>query len=165
VDVNPCYSPDGRWIAFQSDRSGRLEVWVMDAEGGGARQLSNEGVGGHFLRWNDAGDAVIFRCPTCDGTGMTMEVSINGGPARQLVKSMGGSHISFSPDRSRIMDVVGHKTLWASPVRSGKPEKVYEFGDPSVRIDYPVWSPDGRWVLFDRFSPQGGDVWTMKGFD
>jgi Tol biopolymer transport system component len=29
----------------------------------------------------------------------------------------------------------------------------------------PAWSPDGRWVLFDRFRPQGGDIWMMEGFE
>jgi len=46
-------------------------------------------------------------------------------------------------------------------VELGVPAKVFEFPDPSVRIDYPVWSPDGRWVLFDRFLPKGGDIWMM----
>jgi Tol biopolymer transport system component len=73
--------------------------------------------------------------------------------------------MSLSPDYTFIMDVVGHKTLWVSPLVSGKPEKVFEFSDPDVRIDYPVWSPDGKWVLFDRFRPQGGDIWMMENFE
>jgi len=28
-----------------------------------------------------------------------------------------------------------------------------------------VWSPDGKWVLFDRFRPQGGDIWMLKNFE
>jgi hypothetical protein len=60
------------------------------------------------------------------------------------------------------MDVLGHRTLWCSPLRDGEPRKVFEFDDPESRIDYPVWSPDGRWVLFDRFVPQGGDVWSVE---
>jgi Tol biopolymer transport system component len=70
----------------------------------------------------------------------------------------GGSHISFSPDRSRIMDVVSHKVLWVTPLAGAAPEKVFEFSDSNARIDYTVWSPDGRWVLFDRFQPQGGNI-------
>jgi len=77
----------------------------------------------------------------------------------------GGSHISLSPDHSRIMDVVGHGVLWVSPVSGGNPEMVCEFPDPDVRIDYPVSSPDGKWVLFDRFRPQGGDIWAMSGME
>jgi len=40
--------------------------------------------------------------------------------------------------------------------------KVFDFGTSEVRIDYPVWSPDGRWVLFDRAQPSGGDVWMLE---
>jgi len=90
---------------------------------------------------------------------------LTGGEPEPLVESAGGAHISLSPDHSRIMDVIGHRVLWVSPVAGTKPEKVYEFSDPTVRIDYPVWSPDGKWILFDRFLPQGGDVWMMESFE
>jgi Tol biopolymer transport system component len=41
---------------------------------------------------------------------------------------------------------------------------VFQFADPDVRIDYPLWSPDGRWILFDRAAPRGGDLWVLEGF-
>jgi hypothetical protein len=71
--------------------------------------------------------------------------------------------MSLSPGESLMMDVLGHRTLWCSPLRDGAPRKVFEFDDAESRIDYPVWSPDGRWILFDRFQPQGGDVWAVEG--
>ena len=163
VNVNPFYSPDGKLIAYQSDQSGRLEVWVTNADGSNSRRLTNVGVMGHFMRWAADGLGIVFRC-TCNGKPATMKVSVSGGEPQPFAETMmGGSHMSFSPDRTRIMDVVGHKVLWVSPVNGGKPEKVYEFPDPDVRIDYPIWSPDGRWVMFDRFRPQGGDIWAMSG--
>ncbi len=58
---------------------------------------------------------------------------------------------------------MAHKELWVSPLSGGSPEKVFEFDDADARIDYPVWSPDGKWILFDRFVPQGGDIWLMEG--
>jgi eukaryotic-like serine/threonine-protein kinase len=165
VNVNPFYSPDGKLIAYQSDQSGRLEVWVMNADGSNPRRLTNVGVTGHFMRWSGDGTGVVFRC-TCSGKPATMKVSVSGGDPQPFAETMmGGSHMSFSPDRTRIMDVVGHKLLWVSPVNGGKPEKVYEFPDSNARIDYPVWSPDGRWVMFDRFRPQGGDIWAINGVE
>ena len=165
VNVNPFYSPDGKLIAYQSDQSGRLDVWVMNADGSNPRRLTNVGVMGHFMRWAGDGLGIVFRC-TCNGKPATMKVSLSGGEPQPFAETMtGGSHMSFSPDRTRIMDVVGHKVLWVSPVNGGKPEKVYEFPDPDVRIDYPVWSPDGRWVMFDRFRPQGGDIWAISGVE
>ena len=162
LDINPFYSPDGRSIAFESDRSGRLEVWVMDADGGNARALTSVGVGGHFLRWTRDGEGILFRCPTAR---KTMRASLDGGAPRPLPEVAGGAHMSFSPDESRVMDVVAHKTLWVSPLNGGDPEPVFEFEDPDARIDYPVWSPDGKWILFDRFRPQGGDIWMMEGVE
>src|SRR6202790_5158937 len=165
VNVNPFYSPDGKLIAYQSDQSGRLDVWVMNADGSNPRRLTNVGVMGHFMRWAGDGLGIVFRC-TCNGKPATMKLSLSGGEPQPFAETMtGGSHMSFSPDRTRIMDVVGHKVLWVSPVNGGKPEKVYEFPDPDVRIDYPVWSPDGRWVMFDRFRPQGGDIWAISGVE
>ena len=164
VEVNPCFSPDGKMIAYSSDQTGRPEVWVMRSDGSEARQLTDAGLGvmGHFQRWTQNGDAVIFRSP---GSAVTVKVYLDGRAPEILPEVAGGAHMSFSPDYSRIMDVVGHKALWVSPLHGGKPEKVFEFEDPDIRIDYPVWSPDGRWVLFDRSRPQGGDVWMMENFE
>lgn len=164
TDVNPFCSPDGRLIAYVSDQSGRPEVWLMKSDGSDARQLTDVGVMGHFLRWNRDGDAILFRCPG-HGNAQTMEVSIDGAEPKKVAEVAGGSHMSLSPDYSLVMDVIGHKVLWVSPLVSGKPERVFEFEDPDVRIDYPVWSPDGNWVLFDRFKPQGGDIWMMENIE
>jgi Tol biopolymer transport system component/predicted Ser/Thr protein kinase len=165
LDINPFFSPDGATIAFQSDRSGRLEVWAMNSDGSNQRQLTKIGVTGHFLRWSHDGANVTFRCP-CGGKPQTYQVASAGGdPVPLNSEIVGGSHMSFSPNYSLIMDVVGHKILWVSPATTGKPVKVYEFPDGESRIDYPVWSPDGRWVLFDRFRPQGGDVWEIENFE
>jgi eukaryotic-like serine/threonine-protein kinase len=162
IDVNPFFSPDGRHIAFQSDRDGRLEVWVMDASGHGARQLTRQGVMGHFLRWTPDGMHIVFRSASSEKPGL-WRVAMDGGEPEPLPKVMGGSHLSLSPDATRIMDVVEHRTLWVSPLDGTPPERVFEFPDPDVRIDYPVWSPDGSYVLFDRLRPQGGNIWILEG--
>ncbi len=163
IDVNPVFSPDGRHIAYASDQGGRLEVWVMGADGRQARPLTQVGVAGHFLLWTPESDALLFRCPA--PSSRTMRVALSGSDPEPTAEVVGGAHMSFSPDGARILDVLGHKALWVSPLVSGSPEKVFEFTDPDVRIDYPFWSPDGRSVLFDRFRPQGGDVWMMEGIE
>jgi len=165
IDINPFFSPDGRSIAYVSDQGGRLEVWAMNADGGRPRQLTHTGVMGHFLRWTTGGEKIVYRCPSFGGAARTLEVPLAGGEPQPLPEIAGGAHMSFSPDFSKILDVVGHKTLWVSPLAGGSPEPVFEFDDPDVRIDYPVWSPDGRSLLFDRFRPQGGDVWVMEGLE
>jgi len=131
----------------------------MRSDGSEQRQLSKIGVSGHFLRWSHAGARVTFRCP-CGGKPPTYEVTLSDdAPVPLNSEIVGGAHMSFSPDDSFLMDGV------VSPGASGKPLRVYEFPDGESRIDYPVWSPDGKWVLFDRFRPQGGDIWMIQNFE
>ncbi len=160
METNPFFSPDGRHIAYHSDATGRIEVWVADADGGNARQLSTVGAAGHFMRWSDDGRSVYFRSDAAPADRPIMRVAVAGGAAEPAFA--GGSHISLSPDRALVMDVTGHKVLWVYPV-DGRPRwRAFEFADADSRIDYPVWSPDGQWVLFDRGTPRGGDVWVLE---
>lgn len=47
---------------------------------------------------------------------------------------------------------------------SGAPQKLHSFDESDVRIDYPAWTPDGKWILVERSKPQGGDIWMIEGF-
>jgi Tol biopolymer transport system component len=40
LDETPAYFPDGKRIAFQSDRTGRMEIWLMNVDGTDARQVT-----------------------------------------------------------------------------------------------------------------------------
>jgi TolB protein len=162
VEVNPFFSPDGGRIAYQSDRDGRLEVWVMNADGSDPRQVTRVGAMGHFVRWSRDGEWIYFRSQS--GDQLVHRVRASGGEPELLSSVKGGSHLSLNPDQSRIMDVLAHHVLWVSPVAGGKAETVYSFPNPDVRIDYPVWSHRGDWILFDRFSPRGGDIWMLENF-
>jgi TolB protein len=162
TDTNPFYSPDGRLIAFLSDRGGRSELWVMNADGSQARRVAGVVAGGHFLRWTDDSRAIVFRAES----GARVQIyraSVEDGSLTPLPAVASGAHMSFSPDRVRVLDVRGHKTLWVYPLDGSAPREIFSFADPDVRIDYPSWSPDGRWILFDRAAPRGGDLWMIEG--
>jgi eukaryotic-like serine/threonine-protein kinase len=161
-DINPFYSPDGKYIAFHSDEKGRLEPWVISSDGSEMRQLTSMPAGLHFMRWTKDGKSVIFRSPTSPKPSL-WTVPVTGEEAKFLIDPPGTAHISLSPDHTLIMDVVNHMVLWAAPLDGSEPYKVFEFDDPEVRIDYPVWSPDGRYILFDHLRPSGGNIWIAEG--
>jgi serine/threonine-protein kinase len=164
VHINPFYSPDGRWIAYHADRDGRFKPWVMSADGSGQRRLADVGAAGHFLRWTPDSRQVLVAAEPPGGA-QTLLVDATTGATTRLPDVVGGSHMSWSPDHSRILDVRGHKALWVTPLRGDSAYQVFEFPDPAERIDYPVWSPDGRFVLFDHDVPHGGDIWVLEGVE
>ena len=57
-EVDPRFSPDGRWIAYQSDQTGRSEIYVRGVEGGGEFRISGDG--GVSPEWNPAGGQIFF---------------------------------------------------------------------------------------------------------
>jgi Tol biopolymer transport system component len=134
----------------------------MSSDGSSQRSIYNGAAGGHFLRWTEDGKSVVFRSERGTQT-QVLAVPVSGGAAVSYPEIASGAHMSFSPDRKLILDVRGHKALWVHPVNGSPAYKVFEFPDPDVRIDYPVWSPDGKWVLFDRAAPRTGDIWMLEG--
>jgi serine/threonine protein kinase len=69
------FSPDGRWVAYESDESGRYEIYVGPFPGpGGKRQISAGG--GELPRWRADGKEILYAAP--NGKLMAAEVSIKG---------------------------------------------------------------------------------------
>jgi Tol biopolymer transport system component/predicted Ser/Thr protein kinase len=78
--LTPRFSPDGHWLAYQSDQSGRDEIYVLPYPGpGGQRQVSTEG--GTEPVWNPSGRELFYR----NGDKM-MAVAINTQPSFSVGK-------------------------------------------------------------------------------
>jgi serine/threonine-protein kinase len=59
-EVSPKFSPDGRWLAYESDESGQPEIYVRAYPGPGGRfQISSEG--GREAAWNPNGRELFYR--------------------------------------------------------------------------------------------------------
>ena len=59
-DVTPAWSPDGRRIAFASERDGNLEIYVMNADGSGVTRLTYNGANDLFPDWSPDGRRIAF---------------------------------------------------------------------------------------------------------
>lgn len=57
-DIYPRFSPDGRWIAFSSDRMGNNDVFVIPVEGGEPRQLTFATTNDDVLYWTPDGKGI-----------------------------------------------------------------------------------------------------------
>jgi tricorn protease len=59
-DVYGRFSPDGKWIAFSSERNGNLDVFLMPANGGNAKQLTSHSADDVVLGWSADSRSILF---------------------------------------------------------------------------------------------------------
>jgi dipeptidyl aminopeptidase/acylaminoacyl peptidase len=87
-DMSPDFSPDGSRIAFRSNRSGSMEIWVSGRDGSHAVRLTHfQGAQVRGPRWSPDGESIIFAvAPT--GKMELYLVPVGGGPVRRLFESL-----------------------------------------------------------------------------
>jgi tricorn protease len=104
-DVAPRFSPDGKWIAFSSNRYGNYDVFVMPATGGEAKQLTWYSGPDQVVGWSHDGKRILFASARGDGAFPSVtnlyEVPAEGGLEQPLPADW-GSWGSWSPDGARL---------------------------------------------------------------
>ncbi len=101
-DVFGRFSPDGKWIAFSSDRGGNLDVYIIPARGGNAKQLTFHSADDTVLGWTPDSRAILFTSSRGEHVMAQLYlVSVDGGLPRPAGTDMGVQG-SFSPDGKRL---------------------------------------------------------------
>lgn len=130
-EVQPRFSPDGRRIAFTSDRGGGDNIWVMNADGGDKRQVTKEDFRLVYQpTWSPDGQYIAgkkhFTTQRSLGTGEIWLWHVSGGGGQMLVKRPSEQHQkelgepAFSPDGKRI---------WFT--RNQSPGPIFEYAQDS----------------------------------
>jgi eukaryotic-like serine/threonine-protein kinase len=139
-DGMPQYSPDGKKIAFNSDRSGSLEYWICDADGSNAIQLTHFGgdlTGGP--QWSPDSTRLTFQS-NVEGHSEVYVISARGGSPRRLTFSSGSENPSWSKDGRWIYFNSMKSEIQRIPAEGGSVGLVMG-GAPGWG---PLESPDGK---------------------
>jgi tricorn protease len=168
-DRNPTYSPDGRWVSYVSDESGREEIYVKAADGSGAaRKLTDIDALKFAHVWSPDSRSIAFT----SSDNVLRVVSGDGGRPRDIASSRFGNigAPAWSPDGRWLVFSRNEAT------RTGELFVVSSAGGEEQRITFdsytdaaPAFSSDGRTLYFVRVEGvgQGGGgqqqshLWAM----
>ncbi len=159
----PAFSPDGKWIAFDGQYDGNIDVFVMPAEGGEPRRLTWHPAADIVVGWTPDSKRVLFasaREAYADFDRLYTVSAEGGWP--EVLPMWRGEDASYSPDGSRIAYVPNLKwqTAWKR-YKGGQTTPIYV-----VKLDnlgslekvprensndsHPVWFGDTVYFLSDR---------------
>jgi Tol biopolymer transport system component/tRNA A-37 threonylcarbamoyl transferase component Bud32 len=142
-------SPDKEWIAFDSNRSGNQDIWIMRKDGSGLRQLTTNAAHDWLGSWSPDGKQIVFHSLRRGNRDLYV-MPVAGGAITPLTShpavdfiprwSPEGDKIAFASNRSGNMDI------WIIPTGGGEAKQV-TFHEAKEDVEY--WSPDGKQLVFN----------------
>src|SRR3984957_11914687 len=177
VERDAAISPDGRFVAFLSKRSGPLDIWISQVGTGSAVNLTQGKTGNldalvRAVGFSGDGSQIWFH--EVDVTAPLRIVPLMGGAPRVFLASSPVKtppwNVAWSPDGNRLVyhTADGGDPMFVTDRTGASPHQIL-IDNPGFHNHYPVWSRDGQWIYFVRgfvttshmdlwrISPKGGE--------
>ncbi|OPL18722.1 MAG: hypothetical protein AVO35_05170 [Candidatus Aegiribacteria sp. MLS_C] len=167
IEHSPCHSPDGRYIAFTSDRTGGGDVYFTETGGGLSTRLTFHAGTDLALCWNASSDSVYFLTSREGGDSWVYSVPVTGGTPCPVAR-VTAENLCLLPDGMAVER--GFTEWWRKHYRGSAARRIWVGG-------YGEWSLldgsdlDSRWpmyssltgeVLFVREDGSGhGALWSV----
>jgi tricorn protease len=161
----PSWSPDGKWIAFVSDKSGMDEVWMAHEDGTGLKKLSEGDGEKSAIQWAPDSKALIYEA----SDHKLYRYELDGGKTSVIASGEAGNvqGARFSPDGKWVAyskldhDLRPHVYVALS---TGGTERRVGNDDLLFSENNPVWTPDGKRLLFLAGLAQAGSATLRRAF-
>ena len=169
---HPRWSPDGKTIAFASDRGGSSQVWLLPLAGGEAQQLTRLPIDVSGPIWSPRGDKIAFVAEVYPGLHARAD-----GRERQGTRGGQEQGAYFRPPDDSPLDELGRgqgSHLFVADARSGQARDL----TPKLEVNTPpapfggstdyAWSPDGKELAFtaepvkNHAWSTNNDIWTVS---
>ncbi len=141
-DVSPTWSPDGKRIAFVSNRSGNPQIYVKDLESGRVDRFTYQGRYNTQPSWSPKGDRIVYSGME-GGRNDIYVAGFDGRPPAQLTRDAGNNESpSWSPDGSMIVfssDREGRARIYVMTAFGTDQRKLLTL--PGEQTN-PQWSPN-----------------------
>ncbi len=166
LQTDPTLSPDGRFLAYASDRAGNFDIWVQPVASGDPVQVTKDPESDTQPAWSPDGSTIVFRSEHAGG-GLFLVPAL-GGPRRQLTSV--GERPTWSRNGTEVLFQVGLSVnigegtthFYAVPAGGGSPE---ELATPVLAHGTWKWiaeHPDGRLSAAGTHDTRGMGFYTFS---
>ena len=155
----PQVSPDGKKLAFMSDRSGTMEIWTSDRDGGNPVQLTAVGSAG-TPRWSPDSESIVFDVSGARGPAKIYKIKLGSSEPQLLTAddfenrcpswSRDGKWIYFASTRSNQYQV------WKVPAGGGAAIQVTKQGGHAA-----LESADGKTLYYAKTGYANPEIWQV----
>lgn len=157
LTLQPSYSPDGRRVAFTSDRLGSWEIWVSSSGGANAGRITAMGGGQTGSpRWSPDGRYIAFDARPSGQSDLWIAAA-DGSMKRNLTASPSDDFLPTWSTDSRFLYFVSNRSgrdeVWRIGLDGEKPTQITHAG-----ASYAIQSSDGKWLLISR----GAELWKKS---
>lgn len=153
--IQPRFSPDGKKIAFASDREGQWDIYILDLDRRAVTQVTHSSDHELAPAWSPDGKWLAYsRLSSATGAWELWMASLEDGAERCIGT---GLMPRFSPDGSRIAFQRPRQrdgrlfSIWTVQLNDGEPSWPTEVAsEPGAALICPTWSPDGAKIAYCR---------------
>ncbi|HEY3132270.1 MAG TPA: protein kinase [Acidobacteriota bacterium] len=148
VEAQPSLSPDGRSVAFVSDRGGRFDIWIGLVTGGSIVRITNDGNLKARPQWSPDGTKIAYARLNDAGLWDIWMVPSLGGMARRVLSD--AADPAWSPDgRSLAYVNLADRSISLCDAAGGSARALSKT-DPPFQLRQPAFSRNGRQLAFVR---------------
>lgn len=161
----PTWSPDGTRLAYNSDESGKRDIWVRQLRVGQSVNLTKDypGTSNRVLDWSPDGEWLAFLSNRGEA-GLFIMPALGGNPRQILSLEQRGwvQDASWSPDGSKLVFV--QDSIYTVSAQGGRPSTI-PFVTKALFLQDAVWSPDGTRIAISEIMGVGistSRLWTLR---
>lgn len=164
-DQWPRFCPDGKSIAYFSNKSGNEDIYILEIESGKETQLTTHKSNDFFHSWAPDGKAIVFTSERSGNRDLWL-IPTDGGIEKQLTNSPESEDDAvFSPDGKWIaFDSAkgGNQEIWIMPA-DGDYSQAKQLTQQSGLTQVPGWSHDSKWIAFEHNDTKGNSsIWLIS---